>query len=178
MRKTPRRSAASLLALALAATGCGRALPETRFLNLDPESSAGALASGWSGFEKTPEGDTFSWAQAREARATVLADAASDRLVRFRAWPFRWEGSPPQAVTVSVNEVRLGTLTLGDGPRVYSLVSPGPAWKPGPNVLTFEFTYAEAPKDRIPGAADTRPLAAAFDWIEIVPLGGAERKGP
>lgn len=177
MRKTLPRSAASLLVLALAAAGCGRGLPETRFLNLDPESSTGALASGWSGFEKTPEGDTFSWAQAREARATVLGGAASDRLVRFRAWPFRWEGAPPQTVTVSVNEVRLGTLTLGDGPRVYSLVSPAPAWKPGPNVLTFEFTYAEAPKDRIPGATDTRPLAAAFDWIEIVPVGseGAQR---
>ncbi len=177
MPRTP-PSAAALLFLTLAAAGCGRALPENRFLNLDPESSAGALASGWSGFERTPEGDTFSWAQAREARATVLAAAASDRLVRFRAWPFRWEGAPPQTVAVSVNEVRLGTLTLGDGPRVYSLVSPGAAWKDGPNVLTFEFAYAEAPRDRIPGAADTRPLAAAFDWIEIVPVGGEGAQRP
>lgn len=167
---TPSRAAGLLaLALALAAAGCGRPVPETRFLNLDPESSTGALAGGWSGFEKTEAGDTFAWAQSREARVTVLASASADRLVRFRAWPFRWEGAPPQTVSVSVNEVRLGTLTLGVGPRVYTLASPGPAWKPGPNVLTFDFAYAEAPRDRVPGAVDTRTLAAAFDWIELVP---------
>ena len=162
--------AAPLLAVALAVAACGGGIRETRFLNLDPESSSGALTSGWSGFEKTEAGDTFVWAQSREAKAAVLATGAGDRLVRFRAWPFRWEGAPPQTVTVSVNDVRLETLTLEDGPRVYTASSPGPAWKPGANVLKLEFAYAEAPKDRTPGASDARTLAAAFDWIELVPV--------
>lgn len=165
----PRR-AAPLLALLLASASCGRGAEETRFLNFDPESSPAALVSGWSAFEKTPAGDTFAWAQAREARVRVFSRGEADRIVRFRAWPFRWDGAPPQTVTVLVNDVRLETLTLADGPQVRSVVSPGPAWKPGENVLTFEFGYAEAPKDRIPGAADGRTLGAAFDWVEIVPV--------
>lgn len=177
MRSASARRALPLLALALAGASCGRPVKETRFLNLDPESSSGALTSGWSGFEKTAAGDTFVWAQARDVRTRVFAGAAADRLVRFRAWPFRWDGAPPQTVTVSVNDVRLGTFDLGDGPRVSSAVSPEAAWKEGANVLTFEFAYAEAPKDRIPGAADSRTLAAAFDWIEILPVdaGGPRR---
>jgi hypothetical protein len=172
------RGAGPIFALALALAACGRTAPETRFLNLDPESSSGALAAGWSGFEKTDAGDTFAWAQAREARVRVTAGPAADRLVRFRAWPFRWDGAPPQTVTLSVNDVRLETIALGDGPRVYAAVSPGAAWKEGTNVLTFEFAYAEAPRDRIPGAADTRTLAAAFDWIEILPVDAGEKRRP
>ncbi len=161
--------ASVLLAIALAATGCARPAQETRFLNFDPESSAGALTSGWSGFEKSAEGDTFVWVQAREATVTLLAGGPADRLIRFRVWPFGWPGAPPQTVAVWVNDVRLEAMTLWEGPRVYSAASPGPAWKSGGNVLRFEFAWAEAPKDRIPGGGDSRTLAAAFDWIEILP---------
>ena len=76
----------------------------------------------------------------------------------------------PSTTEVLVNDVRLETLTLLDGPQVLSVTSPGPAWKRGENFLTFELGYAEAPKDRIPGAGDSRTLAAAFDWVEIVPV--------
>jgi len=165
------RPAAAVLALTLAA--CSRPPAETRFLNFDAESAGPALTSGWSGFEKTAAGDTFVWAQAREARVSLLAAGAGERLVRFRAWPYRWDGAPPQQVTVSLNGARLGSQTMGDGPQVYSLPSPGPAWKAGPNVLAFDFAYAEAPRDRVPGASDTRTLAAAFDWIEVLPASGA-----
>lgn len=170
-----RRLPLALLALALA--GCGRPAPETRFLNFDPESSAGSLAFGWAGFEATGEGDTFAWAQAREARLDVVAGPAVDRLVRFRAWPFRWEGAPPQTVALSLNGVRLAAWTLADGPRVYSAASPAAAWKEGANVLAFAFAYAEAPRDRVPGAVDTRTLAAALDWVELVPVGAGAEPG-
>ena len=158
------------IVLSLAAAACGGGSPDALFLNFDPEGSAGSLASGWSGFERTEAGDTFVWAQAREARARLLSAGAAERLVRFRAWPYRWTGAPPQTVTISVNGVKLPAVTLGEGPRVYALASPGSAWKPGMNDLTFEFAYAEAPRDREPGNADTRTLAAAFDWLEVLPV--------
>ena len=109
-----RPSASVLLALALTGASCSRPAPETRFLSFDPESSSGALTSGWSGFEKTPAGDTFVWAQAREAVLTVSAGGPADRLIRFRAWPFWWAGEPPQTVTIWVNDVRLETVPLGE----------------------------------------------------------------
>lgn len=176
MRTPPSLRAASVLALALAAAACRHPEPRTLFFNFDAEGSSRALTSGWSGYEKTASGDTFVWAQAREAALAVTADGPADRLIRFRAWPFGWEGAPPQTVTVWVNDVRLETLTVWEGPRVYATASPGPAWKGGVNVLRFEFGWAEAPKDRIPGAADTRTLAAAFDWIEILPIGAEESR--
>lgn len=160
----------ALAALALAAGSCARPVPEPRFLNFDPESSAGALGSGWSGFEKTGAGDTFSWAQAREAEVRLVAPGAADRLVRFRAWPFEWEGAPPQTVSVSVNGTRFATVTLAKGPAVYGGIAPATLWKEGANTLGLEFGWAEAPKDRVPGADDTRTLSAAFDWIEVVPV--------
>lgn len=171
-----RRIPLALLALALA--GCGHPSPETRFLGFDPESSSGALAFGWAGFETTGEGDTFAWAQAREARLTILAGPAVDRLVRFRTWPFRWDGAPPQTVALSLNGVRLGAWTLADGARVYSAIAPAAAWREGANDLSFAFAFAEAPRDRVPGAEDTRTLAAAFDWVEIVPPGPGTAPGP
>lgn len=165
--------AVPVLALALAGAACGRPAPGTSFFNFDAESTSGRLSSGWSSFEKTPAGDTFVWAQAREAALTVTAEGPADRLVRFRAWPLGWPGAPPQTATVWVNDVRLEAVRLEDGPRVYSVASPGPAWKSGANVLKFEFAWAEAPKDRLPGGGDTRTLAAAFDWLEILPAGEA-----
>jgi hypothetical protein len=52
---------------------------------------------------------------------------------------------------------------------VFALPTPKDAWKRGVNEMKFLFAYAESPKDRIPGAEDERTLAAAFDWLEILP---------
>ena len=155
--------------LSFLTSACRRPVEETRFLNFDPESSARALLSGWSGWEKTPEGDSFAWCQAREGRLSVVSRADGDRLLRFRCWPFLYPGGSPQAVTLYVNETKIETTTLADGPHVYSYLTPQAAWRDGTNEIRLEFAFAEAPKDRLPGAADIRTLSAAFDWLEIVP---------
>ena len=154
--------------LTLLLSGC-RPVEETRFLNFDSESSAGSLATGWSGFEKTGENDSFVWAQARTATVTVSSRAKGDQLLRFRCWPFRYPGSPAQAATVFVNGSRVDSVTLADGARVYSFATPEALWKAGVNEVRFEFSYAEAPKDRVPGNSDQRTLSAAFDWLEVLP---------
>lgn len=102
----------------------------------------------------------------------VLAAGPGDRLVRFRAWPFSWEGAPPQSVTVSVNGARVATLPLPGGAAVQGVVTPAAAWAEGENALELEFAWAEAPRDRVPGAGDARTLAAAFDWLEVLPVPG------
>ncbi|HTS03210.1 MAG TPA: hypothetical protein VMN04_11845 [Thermoanaerobaculia bacterium] len=153
----------------LAGTASCRRVEETRSLNFDPETTAGALGAGWDGFEKTDLGDTFVWAHGREAHLVVRSRADGDRLVRFRCWPFGFPGGPAQTLTFFVNDHKIETLTLGGEPRVYSIPTPRSAWKNGVNELKFLFAYAESPKDRIPGAEDQRTLSAAFDWLEILP---------
>ena len=157
------------VALATALVSCGRPQEPTRFLNFDAESTVGVLVSGWSGFEKTSEGDTFVWSQARQAKLTVVDRGDGDRILRFRCWPFRFPGAGPQTATVFVNGAKIESLVLSDGSRVYTLVTPKAVWKEGPNEVRFDFAYAESPKDRIPGSIDARTLSAAFDWLEILP---------
>jgi hypothetical protein len=160
----------------LSASACRR-VEETRFLNFDAESTAaGVLSSGWSGFEKTPEGDTFAWSHGRTAKVRLTSRADGDRNLRFRCWPFRYPDAGPQTVTVFVNDARIDTITLGEGPHVYALTTPNAVWKKGANDVTLQFAYAEAPKDRIPGGTDPRTLSAAFDWLEILPAPGPSRK--
>lgn len=157
---------AFLLAL-FAAGGC-RTPDETRSFNFDPETTLGSLGAGWDGFEKSELGDTFVWAHGKEARLTVTSRGDGDRLVRFRCWPFNFPGAPPQTLTLYVNEKKTDTITLGGEARVYAVAVPHAFWKKGANELKFAFLYAEAPKDRVSGAADERTLSAAFDWLEIL----------
>lgn len=154
---------------ALASSASCRRVEETRSLNFDPETTAGSLGPGWDGFEKTDSGDTFVWVHGKEARLVVQGRADGDRLVRFRCWPFGYPGGPAQTLTFFVNDRKIETLTLGGDARVYAIPTPRDAWKRGVNELKFAFAYAESPKDRIPGATDERTLAAAFDWLEILP---------
>lgn len=156
------------LAILVALISCGR-VEETRSLNFDPETTAGALGPGWDGFEKTETGDTFVWAHGKEARLVVKSRADGDRLVRFRCWPFGWPGGPGQTLTLFVNDHKIDTLMLGGEQRVYAVQTPKAAWKRGINELKFAFAYAESPKDHISGATDERTLSVGFDWLEILP---------
>ena len=165
-------AAAGLLFLLV---GC-RPIEETRHLNFDAETSSSNLTSGWSGFEKTGENDSFVWAQAKAASVTVSSRAKGDQLLRFRCWPFRFPGAPVQAATIFVNGSRVESINLAEGARVYSFTTPEALWKPGPNEIRFEFSYAAAPKDRVPGSSDQRTLSTAFDWLEIVPA-RVDKKG-
>jgi hypothetical protein len=160
---------AALLFASLIASAACRQGEETRFLNFDPETTSGHLVSGWSGWEKTAENDTFVWAQAREAKVKVTNAGGSDRILRFRAWAFSFPNAPEQVVTLYVNGTRVDAVGLDKEPRVVTFVVPKALFKKGENEIRFAFAYAEPPKERIPGAEDTRRLAAAFDWLEILP---------
>jgi hypothetical protein len=160
-----------LAALSLAgfAARCARPVDETRFLNFDAESSSGRLASGWSGWERTADADTFVWAQGKSATVKVESRADDDRLVRFRAWPYRFAGAPPQTVTFFVNEARVESAAMAGAPHVYSFLAPKGAFRKGANDFRFEFAYSEAPRDHGDPSGDVRTLAAGFDWLEVLP---------
>ncbi|MCK6685748.1 MAG: hypothetical protein L6R30_25410 [Thermoanaerobaculia bacterium] len=141
------------------------------FVNFDPETTDGLLKKGWSGWERTPEGDTFVWSLSRVAEVSIMAPTKNDKTVRMRVWPFRYPGCPNQQITFYLNGVRLKTMDVGtEKPTVLTFETPEAAWIVGENSLKFEFAYAESPKERIPGFEDQRTLSMAFDWIEAFPM--------
>jgi hypothetical protein len=142
--------------------------PPTRFLNFDAASGAESLRSGWSSFERTAEGDTYVWAAGREARIVVQEAADRDLLIRFRCWPFWFQGAPAQTIGLALNGTDVETVRLDPDRRAYTVYVPRDLWRPGANELALAFAYAERPHDH-GGSADERPLAVAFDWLEIVP---------
>jgi hypothetical protein len=145
-------------------------LEETRFLNFDPEStSLEALSSGWSGFERNQQNDSFVWCAALECRLAIQLHGSRERVVRTRAWAFTYPGAPKQTVLININDVLVGSHDLASA-ESWELRVPVGVWRDGQNVIRFDFTYAESPATRIAQPADARTLAAAFDWLEIVPL--------
>jgi hypothetical protein len=157
-----------LAGVLLLCAACGAPPPPTRFLNFDAASGAESLGSGWSSFERTPQGDTYVWATARGVRIVVQQAADRDLLLRVRCWPFWFEGAPTQTMGVAVNGTEVETLRLDPDRHVYTVYVPRDVWRPGANELSFAFGYAERPQDH-GGGADDRTLAVAFDWLEIVP---------
>ncbi len=157
-----------LAGVLLLGAACRAAPPATRFLNFDSASGAGSLRSGWSSFERTPQGDTYVWASARDARVLVQEAADRDLLLRFRCWPYWFPGAPAQTLGIAVNGTEVETLRLDPDRNVYTVYVPREVWRPGANELAFAFAYAERPLDH-GGGADDRTLAVAFDWLEIVP---------
>jgi hypothetical protein len=151
-----------------AGLACRPSPAPTRFLNFDAASGPEALRTGWSSFESAPEGDTYVWADAREARLEVRSGADSDQVIRFRCWPFWFEGAPAQTALLRLNGTAVETVRLAPDRRAYTVYVPRELWREGSNDLTFAFAYAERPSDHAAGQ-DTRTLAVAFDWLEIVP---------
>lgn len=152
----------------LLGSACAADAPPTRFLNFDAASGAESLGSGWSSFERTPEGDTYVWAASREARIVVQEAADRDLLVRFRCWPFWYQGAPTQTIAFAVNGTGVETVRLDPDRRAYTVYVPRELWRPGRNELALAFAYAERPLNH-GGGRDDRTLAVAFDWLEIVP---------
>jgi len=139
------------------------------FVNFDLESTPKELlGSGWSGFEQLDTGDSFSWCAAKVCSLNVEA-TKTEQFVRLRAYPYTYPNSPSQTLKLLVNGTHVGRQTLTGGPTVYRFKVPATAWKNGQNEIKFEFAYAEAPKVRFSTSTDDRTLAAAFDWVDIVP---------
>lgn len=142
---------------------------ETRFLNFDVESTGSTgLGEGWSTFEGTRAGDTFAWCTQVRCTVNVLVITPDDRVIRFRAFPFRYPGAPPQRATVSINDKPVASVMIPDGENVFSFGAEKRFWRAGTNVLRFDLAYAEVPKEHVPGTDDGRRLSIAIDWLEII----------
>jgi hypothetical protein len=142
---------------------------DTRFINFEPDSTDNAvLATGWGSFEHNDQGESWAWCTATSCTLFFDAHGKRDRVIRLRTWTFRFPNSPPQTVVATLNGNEAGTAELEGPPVIWEIAAPKGAWKDGKNVLRFDFGYAEAPANHVPGSVDTRTLSVAFDWLEIV----------
>lgn len=129
---------------------------------------------GWALPEVSADGTTFRWAQGLEAELAVARDHAGDSTITLRALPLSYPSAELQTLELRLNGTVLGTVVLEEGWREYRVQASPAAWRPGSNLLTLHFGRAHAPAQVIPGASDPRPLAVAFDRLQIAPTNGLE----
>ena len=122
------------------------------------------LGEGWSYGETTEEGRAFRWVSEKTATFTFEADSAGRRIAWFTCQPFVYEGSPPQKLSLVVNDVNNGHIDLHVGrgryPVVMDIVQ-------GINRIEMSFDYAGDPAAK--AGVDRRRLAAAFYRFDIAP---------
>jgi arylsulfatase A-like enzyme len=132
------------------------------------------LTSGWSLDAQTP-GRSFAWGLGSGSSIDFHLLRARDVPLRLVASAPPYPDVPVQTVSPSVNGHALQPIAL-DSPRgEYELVLPARALRPGSNRLVFEYAWAYAPRDRLAGQLDDRPLAVAWDALAF---DGARRDTP
>lgn len=121
------------------------------------DSNEAALLAGWSYPETTRDGASFRWALGTWASFRVQAPTA--RQIRFETWPF----GTSQEVTVYRNHAPIGAVTLHAGKQTVELQLPARAATMDEDVFHLRFASHASPGE------NQRPLAAAFDRLELVP---------
>lgn len=127
------------------------------------------LGEGWHAPER--EGDaTFRWA-ASPAFLRVPLDHAAHLRVQIRAHAFAYPGAPAQSLSLHVNGSALpvgscGGLAVPPGWQIAECAIEAAALRAGVNAVELRFAYAQRPID-VGAGGDTRPLAAAIDWIRV-----------
>jgi hypothetical protein len=138
------------------------------------------LAGGWAGREEAGA-LRFRWGMTGESNVVLplrapltlnreSPDPNADFLLRLRAQPFRFPGSPAQTVSVLVNHEEVETLTLVPELAEYEVTVPARFWRRYLNGITFKYGYARSPGE-LGLSDDARPLAVLFDTVELIRLG-------
>lgn len=169
--RCPSAATARIIALALSlAVACSRPQASAlRSVEFDGEAASIRVRSGWSGSERTADGASFCWAEGREAILATAGVVPQPYRVSIRAWSFNYAEAPPQRLTLFINDTRVAEIVVSSAPTEHSFETPWSVWASQENVLRFKFSRADAPKDRVAGSADARPLSVAFDWVRVVP---------
>ncbi|GIW05313.1 MAG: hypothetical protein KatS3mg060_0118 [Dehalococcoidia bacterium] len=138
-----------------------------RRIELGAPASAGAIGDGWGEDERGAGDVDLVWATARRADLWVPR-APGAATIRIRLTPFVYEGMPGQRLRLWLNGRDLGEHPLAAGWDEVAFDASADIWRSGANRLTLEFASTESPS-RVLGSPDRRSLAAAVDWLEIVP---------
>lgn len=135
-------------------------------MEMAPGQERTPLRGSWGPFERTKDGVTFVWATGLEAG--VAFRCAADRPVRLRVrlWAYPGVGAR-QRVRGLVNGHEIGRTSLRQGPQELEVAIPKDFVRKGANLLVFQFALAIPPAPVNPRSQDRRPLACAFDQLEL-----------
>jgi hypothetical protein len=138
--------------------------------NTDPSrADEWLIGDGWHAPEKDGAA-TFRWAGS-PATLRIPLDHAAPLRVQVRVHAFAYPGAPPQTLTLSANGSANPRGTCQPLPvtpdwQTVECTLGRESWRTGVNALEFRFAYAQRPID-VGVGGDTRPLAAAVDWIRV-----------
>jgi hypothetical protein len=156
-------------------TGRFLADPSQPYARIDVGGEDGPfLSNGWYAAEEGG-GVTFRWA-AERASLVVPLDHADDLRVLIRVMPFGFVGADPQTLTLVVNSVSHTAVPLVSGWQTVEVATPASDWQSGVSDVALVFRRAIRPSDTS-GSRDSRPLAAAVDWIALRGPSPAGRTG-
>jgi hypothetical protein len=145
----------------------GECLGETVRLEFDRKTTKHALLVGWSGFERTGNGESYVWAVGHEASLILICCHPRKQQLSIRLWPYPGMKGEPQRIRGLLNGQELGVAELKSGPQIIRVATRGRHWRKGNNLLVLQFLHAIAPSEVQNESTDKRLLTAAFDWLEL-----------
>jgi hypothetical protein len=139
-------------------------VPVDPVIDVGTSSGREALYSGFTGDEGGPD-RTFAWVDGTHAEVLVARRSRRDADLVIVCQP-NMAGAVTQEMSVVLNGVLLGLVTLRDGWQNVAMPAPARAWQFGVNRLTLSFSSAVSPREA--GLSnDPRRLSVAFDRLSV-----------
>jgi choline-sulfatase len=128
-----------------------------------------ALMDGWS-----PQTEKGVWGIGPRSVLQVFFQDTFSRLLYLECRPFlESEESPLQVLTVQLNNIQCGTVTLSPHWDRYAVLLPDSAFQGGSNTLVISYAFSISPQELGIGS-DLRPFAARFRKIGFFRVPGAQ----
>lgn len=138
-------------------------IQETSRINFDDEKVNDLLLKNWSAVEKSG-----AWATSTASQLKFYTFFPwKDQRLALKCYPFSYPNSPPQHMTLSLNENHISTRELSNKEESYYFLLPAEYLKNGENILNFRFDYAKSPAE-VFEKKDDRNLAAKFKTINFL----------
>ena len=123
------------------------------------------IEDGWHGAEH--DGPiTFRWASS-PAVLMIPLDHAAALTVQIRLHAFGFPSAPGQTLSLEVNGHTYGPVPLRDSWDTLEFATSADAWRGGVNRVQLQFAWRHTPAE-VGLGGDTRPLAAAVDYIRVL----------
>jgi len=140
---------------------------DTTLIRFTAPEAATLLISGFAREGGGPKGPPFLWGTGDHSELRFFVSEPRALPLAFRCWPLRFKDAPEQRVTVAVNGLDVGEVSLRQQPSRYELTIPARALRPGENRLTLRYAFSRSRQDLSPKSTSTRQLAVAWDWMQF-----------